>query len=193
MNRALSSLCRGGRAVRPQRLRRKRHPAAPAALLLRYLHVLVGGLLVPPQPRHPLVMMMGGRVRIVRRALGIEDGVEGQDLVHAVAAQLVERRLEVVEDDGVGEALEDEGELPEGVDDAEGDDGGDGEDVDDDEDEAEGHAQEQDAEARGRADDVDEAQVVAVADVVQQVGDSEDPPGVAARSVSMMRRIGWYR
>lgn len=43
--------------------------------------------------------------------------IERQDLSPAMPAQLVQGRLEVVKDDAICEALENEGKLPERVDD----------------------------------------------------------------------------
>lgn len=100
-----------------------------------------------------------------------------------VLLQPVERRLEVVQDDRVREALEYEGQLPERVDAVRQagalDDVRDGQDVDEDEGDADEHGAEEDGEAGGDAHQLDVAEFVARLDVVEEREDGEDPPGVA--------------
>ena len=93
-------------------------------------------------------------------------------------AELVQRGPEIVEDDTVGEALEDKGKLPERVDDTDGDRRGHGQDVDDDADHAEAHAEKQDAEPGRDSDDLDEAELVAEFDVPEEIDDGEYPPRI---------------
>lgn len=73
---------------------------------------------------------------------GVPQEVEREDLRHPMVAELVQSRLEVVENDAVCEALEYERKLPERVDDADWNHRSHGQNVDDDEDDAEGHAEE---------------------------------------------------
>ena len=113
-------------------------------------------------------------------------GREAADAADLEGAQAVEGGLEVVEDDGVGQALEDEGELPEGVE-ALGETGvvegaGDGADVADEEADGQDHGAEHDREARRDAQDLQELEVVAVLDVPEEGDGREDPPGVAVAS-----------
>lgn len=118
---------------------------------------------------------------LVIRHLRAEEGVERQDLRHFVPTEFVQCRLEVIQDDGVREALENEVKLPERIDHAERYDWCDGEDIDDDEDQAESHGEEQNGEPGGRADDVKQAKLIAVADVIQQIRNCKDPPRVTRR------------
>jgi hypothetical protein len=110
---------------------------------------------------------------------GAPQNTKREDLRHSTSAELVQRGPEVIEDDAVGETLEDESKFPERVDDAYGDHGGDGEDVDNDADHAQAHAEKQDAEPRRDLDDLDEAQLVAELDVPEEIDDGEYPPGIA--------------
>ncbi len=110
---------------------------------------------------------------------GAPQNTKREDLRHPTSAELVQRGPEVVEDDAVGETLEDESKFPERVDDAYGNHGGDGENVDNDADHAEAHAEKQDAEPRRDLDDLDEAQLVAEFDVPEEIDDGEYPPGIA--------------
>lgn len=73
--------------------------------------------------------------------------IKRQNLGHPVPTELVQRHLEVIQDNGVGQTLEHKGKLPEGIDDTKRNDGCDGKKVDNDEDDTESHAKEQDAEA----------------------------------------------
>lgn len=102
----------------------------------------------------------------------------------------IQRRLEVVENDRVGEALEDEGEFPKGVHAHGGglrEDLGDGQDVQDDKDEAQQHGDEHDAEARVEADHVAQANVVVVLDDPEQLGAGGHPPGVPKEGLERAR------
>jgi hypothetical protein len=98
---------------------------------------------------------------------------------HPTTAELVQRGPEVVEDDTIGETLEDKGKFPERVDDAYGNHGGHGQDVDDYADHAEAHAEKQDAESRRDMDDLDEAKLVAISDVPEEIENGEYPPRIA--------------
>lgn len=109
------------------------------------------------------------------------------DLVHLVPAEFIQGRLEVVENDGVGETLEDEGELPEWVDAlgrAQREALGHGGNVDNDEDDGQAHTDEHDCEARRYPGELDEAELVAVSNVPHEVDSREDPPRIALASVS---------
>lgn len=66
-------------------------------------------------------------------------GIQREYPSHFAPSQLVEGCLEVIQDDGVCQALEYEGEFPEWVDGADGEDGRYGEDIDDDKDDADNH------------------------------------------------------
>jgi hypothetical protein len=97
--------------------------------------------------------------------------------------QAVEGSFEIVQDDRVGETLEDECKFPEGVD-AVGQAGafdhvGDSKDVDDDKSDADQHGDKQDREARRDAHELDVAEFIARFDVVEEGEDCEDPPWVA--------------
>lgn len=114
---------------------------------------------------------------------GAEHGAAAQ-LALAGAREAVEGGLEVVEDERVGEALEDEGELPEGVE-AVGEVGrregaADGRDVDDHEADAEQHGAEEESEPRRRADDGAQREAVLRVDVVEERTTSYYPPRVSA-------------
>lgn len=93
-------------------------------------------------------------------------------------AQFIQRRLEIIQDHSICEALEDKAELPERVDYPDGQDRCDREEVDDDEDNAEQHAEEQDTESWRYADNVDESEFVSVTDVPEEVGSRENPPWI---------------
>lgn len=94
------------------------------------------------------------------------------DALQLELLQAVESGFEIVQDDGVGEALEREGHFPEGVD-AIGesrafDDVGNGENVDDDEGDADKHRGEQEGEAGRDAHELDVTEFVASLDVIEQ-------------------------
>ena len=86
-------------------------------------------------------------------------------LLHLVSTEFIKGGLEVVEDNGICEAFEDEWEFPEWVDVSDWKDWCYGEEIDDYEDDADGHAQEEEAEARGDADKFDIFKLVAVFNV----------------------------
>lgn len=97
--------------------------------------------------------------------------------------QTIQSSFEIVQDNCVCEAFEDEGQFPEGVD-AVGQAGafdhvGDGEDVDYDEGDADQHGDEEDREARRDAHELDVAEFIARFDVVEEREDCEDPPWIA--------------
>lgn len=68
--------------------------------------------------------------------------IQRQDLRPPPSTELIQRGLEVIQDNAVRKTFEDKGKFPEGVDDSDWDHGGDGEKIDDDPDEAETHAEE---------------------------------------------------
>jgi hypothetical protein len=76
------------------------------------------------------------------RAQRIRQHIQRQDLRPPPSTELIQRRLEVIQDNAISEAFEDKRKLPEWVDDSDWDHGGDGEEIDDDPDEAETHAEE---------------------------------------------------
>ncbi|KAM0191641.1 hypothetical protein ACHAPA_008340 [Fusarium lateritium] len=86
-------------------------------------------------------------------------------LLHLIPTQLVQCGLKIVENNGISEAFEDEGEFPEGIDVSNVDDRDDGEKIDDDKDDAEKHTQQQEAESWGYTDDLKGFEVIAVFDV----------------------------
>jgi len=107
--------------------------------------------------------------------------------VHAVARgtefardDVVEHGFEVVEEDGVGSAFENEGEAPVGVDAAaSGELGGADNDVGKEEGNGEEHAEQHDTEARVDAHQGPELEAVGFLDGVDELPGCEDPPGVA--------------
>lgn len=101
-----------------------------------------------------------------------------EDPIHAMAAEFVQGSLEVVEYDTVGKTLEHKRELPEGVDDAYGNDWCYREKIDDNADNAQAHAAEQNAKSGRNPDNVDETQLVLEFDVPKEVADSENPPWI---------------
>lgn len=114
------------------------------------------------------------------------------DLHPPMMAELIQSRFEIVEDDAVGEALEDERKLPEWVDDADWDHRGHSQDIDDDADDADSHAEEQDGEARGHSDDLEEAEIVTELYIPEEVPDGENPPRIASscsvnKTVTMLK------
>lgn len=118
------------------------------------------------------------------------------DLIHFVAAEFVQGRLEVIENDGVGKTLEDKGELPEWVDAlgrSQREALGHGGDVDNDEDDGEAHTDEHDCEARRYPGKLDESELVAVSDVPHEVDSCKDPPRIAAADVSSQSTGGCGR
>lgn len=110
----------------------------------------------------------------------VPENTKGEDLSHSTSAELVQRRPEVVEDDTIGETLEDKSKFPERVDDAYGNHRGHGQNVDDDADHAEAHAEKQDAEPRRDLDDLDEAKLVAESDVPEEIDNGEYPPRISS-------------
>ena len=86
------------------------------------------------------------------------------------STKFIQRSLEIVQDDGIGEKFEDEGEFPEGID-AHGKDRlegvGDGTNVEDDEDDRENHGRQHDAESGGDADQFKESEVVTGANIIK--------------------------
>lgn len=193
----------------PTRLRLRRpalrHNLPQRSLQIQILRRAALAPLLRPVPRHrqPRVLMPElGRIADIQihHALGplpprlrrvaeirklAPQAVAGHaaEALQLVLLQPVERGLEVVEDDRVREALEDEGQLPEGVDAVRQawalDDVRDGQDVDEDEGDADEHGAEEDGEAGGDAHQLDVAEFVARLDVVEEREDGEDPPGVA--------------
>ncbi len=122
---------------------------------------------------------------------GAPQNTKRKDLRESTSAELVQRGPEIVEDDAVGETLEDECKFPERVDDAYGNYGGDGENVDNDADHAEAHAEKQDAKPRRDSDDLEEAQLVAEFDVPKEIDDGENPPGIANFQRRPERSADW--
>jgi len=109
---------------------------------------------------------------------------DGAHLLELVLLQPVEGGLEVVEDDGISQTLEDESQLPERVEAVgeagAGEDVGHAQDVADDECDGEDHGAEQDAETWRYADQLDDRKVVSALDVPEEGDAGEDPPGITA-------------
>lgn len=96
-----------------------------------------------------------------------------------MSAELIQCRLEVIEDDTVGKAFEDKRELPEWVDNTYRDHRCHRKQIYDDADNTQAHATEEYAEAWGHPDDVDETELVLELNVPKEVPDGEDPPWIA--------------
>lgn len=97
-----------------------------------------------------------------------------------MSAQLVQRHLKVIEDDAIGETLEDKSKFPKRIDDAYGNHRGYRQNVDDDADHTEAHTEKQDAEPRRDLDNLDEAKLVAESDVPEEIDNGEYPPRIAS-------------
>ena len=97
---------------------------------------------------------------------------------------LVEDGLEVVEEDGIGCAFEDQGQSPVRVDAVIlGGDLGSNESVCEEEDDGEGHAQQHDTEAGTGLDELAKSEVVVLFDDDAELDGGEDPPGVSERGL----------
>lgn len=117
------------------------------------------------------------RARVVTAA-PVAPVAPGDD-AESVRQDVVEHRLEVVQENGISRALEDEGEAPEGVDAGRGG-GACGADayVGEEERDGEEHAGEQDAEAPVDAHEGPQAEAVRLLDRLEQLPRREDPPRV---------------
>jgi hypothetical protein len=96
-----------------------------------------------------------------------------------MAAKFVQGRLEVIEDNAIGKALEDKSKFPERVDDANWNHRDHGQKVDDDANNTESHAEKQDAETRRHSDNLDEAKLVAEHDIPEEIDNGEYPPRIS--------------
>jgi hypothetical protein len=104
-----------------------------------------------------------------------------------VSAELVEGSFEIVEDDAIGEALEDKCEFPERVDDANWNHRCHRQKVDNGPGNAKTHTHEQDAETGRRPDDFGQAKFVLEAYVPKEIANCEYPPWIACHDVSADR------
>lgn len=118
----------------------------------------------------------------ILRVCRLVQSAERKDSAHAMATELVQGGLEVVEYDAVRKALKHKCELPEGVDNTDRNDWCYRKEIDNDANDAQAHAAEEDAKARGYADDVEETQLILKFDIPEKVANGEYPPRVASRA-----------